>query len=70
MVRSRQGHHWLVGKRPRSVIYVWTGRRLEILTETRHGLDLPGSPGAHNFSVVAYRAYSQQVHADDDTGFG
>ncbi len=34
MVRSRQGHHWLVGERPRSVIYVWTGRGLEILAET------------------------------------
>ena len=60
MVRSRQGHHWLVGKRQRRIIHIWAGCRLAILTKARYGLDLSSSPGACTFfsSLVAHIATS------------
>ena len=45
VVRPRQGHHGLVGKRQRGVVHLWPRRRLAIFAETRHGPDLSGTSG-------------------------
>ena len=45
MVRPRQGHHRLVRKRSRCIIYFRPRCRVAFLTETRYGSNLPGTSG-------------------------
>lgn len=40
LVRSRQGHLWMVREWSRSILYLWSRCRVPILAKARYGLDL------------------------------